>query len=326
MIGARTGGRHVTDHLLIGILIGVVCGIAALLVMSVVTLRRFDLEWRTENARMQRALSDLQKSWERTELGLRDQIETTRQELELATRDARDEASSSAGALRDEIAGGLKGVSDGLAQRLTTLTNSAVGALRDHPMPALTKLAEAQEEHLRVLAAELQSLAGTVDTQLDDVRSLLGERLRQIQTDHRDGLEQQRAEAIGHAKDLRNEMVESAKLHLEQVRSIVDANLDTTLERRLGDRFRLVTDRLELVSEGLEQVHRGLGEVQSFATGVSDLQRALVRVRLGGTRMVAPTAVESAPAVGAKTPRRRRKTDATPTVPAAGESADVAVP
>ena len=35
------------DHLLIGILIGVVCGIAALLVISIVTLRRIDLEWRT---------------------------------------------------------------------------------------------------------------------------------------------------------------------------------------------------------------------------------------------------------------------------------------
>ena len=119
-----------------------------------------------------------------------------------------------------------------------------------------------------------------------------------MQADHQDDLEQQRAQAIGHAKDLRNEMVESAKLHLEQVRSIVDENLETTLERRLGDRFRLVTERLELVSERLEQVHRGLGEVQSFATGVGDLQRALVRVRLGGTRMVNQAAVESAPAVG----------------------------
>ena len=118
-----------------------------------------------------------------------------------------------------------------------------------------------------------------------------------MQADHRDGLEQQRTEAIGHAKDLRNEMVESVKLHLEQVRSIVDENLEITLERRLGERFRLVSERLELVSERLEQVHRGLGEVQSFATGVSDLQRALVRVRLGGTRMTVGQAAEG---VGAR--------------------------
>jgi DNA recombination protein RmuC len=310
----------VADHLLIGILIGVVCGIAALLVVSVVTLRRFDLEWRTENARVQRALAELQKSWERSDLDLRDEIATTRQELEIATRDARDEASSSAGALRDEIAGGLKGVSDGLAQRLSALTTSAVGALRDHPLPALTKLADSQEQRLNVLAAELQSLAGVVDARLDDVRALIGERLRQIQADHRDGLEQQRTEAIGHAKDLRNEMVESAKLHLEQVRAIVDENLETTVERRLGERFRMVSERLELVSERLEQVHRGLGEVQSFATGVSDLQRALVRVRLGGTRM---TVSQAAEAVGAKAPRRRRKSDQAGPTPSATEPADV---
>jgi DNA recombination protein RmuC len=309
--------------LLIGILIGVVCGIAALLVISIVTLRRFDLEWRTENTRLNRALDDLQKSFERTELGVRNEIETTRHELEIATRDARDEASSSAGALRDEIAGGLKGVSDGLAQRLSALTTTAVGTLRDHPLPALTKLADSQEQRFNVLAAELQSLAGIVDARLDDVQALLGERLRQIQADHRDGLEQQRTEAIGHAKDLRNEMVESVKLHLEQVRSIVDENLETTLERRLGERFQLVSERLELVSERLEQVHRGLGEVQSFATGVGDLQRALVRVRLGGTRMTVGQAADSAQTIGAKAPRRRRKGDRAAPAPSATEPGDV---
>ena len=177
-----------------------------------------------------------------------------------------------------------------------------------------------------MLAAELQSLAGIVDARLDDVRSLLGERLRQMQADHRDGLEQQRTEAVGHARDLRNEMVESAKLHLEQVRSIVDENLETTLERRLGERFRLVSERLELVSERLEQVHRGLGEVQSFATGVGDLQRALVRVRLGGTRMpwTRPSRARrlTAPRRDGAAARPTRR----PPAPAATEPADVAVP
>ena len=295
------------DHLLIGILIGVVCGIAALLVISIVTLRRIDLEWRTENARLQRALASLQASVGRSERGVRDDIEIARHELELATRDARDEASSSAGALRDEIAGGLRGVTDALAQRLTMLTDTSVNALRDHPMPAITKLAQAQEQQLGLLTAELQSMAGLVDARLDDVPGILADRLRQIQADHREGLEQQRAQSIGHAKDLHNEVVESAKLHLDQVRSIVDENLEETLERRLGERFRQVSERLELVSERLEQVHRGLGEVQSFATGVSDLQRALVRVRLGGTRMTVATPADG-PA-GAKARRRRRKTD-----------------
>ena len=88
----------------------------------------------------------------------------------------------------------------------------------------------------------------------------------------------------------------------------------------MGERFRLVSERLELVSERLEQVHRGLGEVQSFATGVSDLQRALVRVRLGGTRM---TVGQAAEAVGAKAPRRRRKSDLAAPDASATEPADV---
>ena len=155
-------------------------------------------------------------------------------------------------------------MSDGLAQRLTTLTSSAVGALRDHPMPALTKLAEAQEQHLRGWPPSCKAWPGPSMPSSTTCDRSWGTRLRQMQADHQDGLEQQRAQAIGHAKDLRNEMVESTKLHLEQVRTIVDENLETTLERRLGERFRLVTERLELVSERLEQVHRGLGEVQSL--------------------------------------------------------------
>src|SRR5262245_65775561 len=90
MIGAHSDGeaRTVADHLLIGILVGVVCGIAALLVISIVTLRRIDLEWRTENTRLQRALMDLQRFVERSERGVRDDIEIARHALELGARDA----------------------------------------------------------------------------------------------------------------------------------------------------------------------------------------------------------------------------------------------
>jgi len=125
----------VAAHLLIGILIGVVCGIAALLVISIVTLRRIDREWRTQNVRLQRALAELQRFVGRSERGVRDDLKVARHELELATRDARDEASSSAGAPRDEIAGGLCGLSDSLTQRLTMLTDAAVNALRDIRSP-----------------------------------------------------------------------------------------------------------------------------------------------------------------------------------------------
>ena len=62
---------------------------------------------------------------------------------------------------------------------------------------------------------------------------------------------------------------------LEQMRATVDEKLQGTLERRLGESFKLVSDRLELV-------HKGLGEMQTLATGVGDLKRVLTNVKSRG--------------------------------------------
>lgn len=63
---------------------------------------------------------------------------------------------------------------------------------------------------------------------------------------------------------------------LEQMRATVEEKLQTTLEARLGESFRLVSERLE-------QVHQGLGEMQSLAAGVGDLKRVLGNVKVRGT-------------------------------------------
>jgi DNA recombination protein RmuC len=63
---------------------------------------------------------------------------------------------------------------------------------------------------------------------------------------------------------------------LEMIRATVDEKLHATLERRLGDSFKLVSDRLELV-------HKGLGEMQALASGVGDLKKVLSNVKIRGT-------------------------------------------
>jgi DNA recombination protein RmuC len=76
----------------------------------------------------------------------------------------------------------------------------------------------------------------------------------------------------------------------------VDEKLQSTLERRLGESFKLVSDRLE-------QVHKGLGEMQTLASGVGDLKRVLTNVTTRGawgevqlenllTQMLAPDQFE----------------------------------
>ncbi len=62
---------------------------------------------------------------------------------------------------------------------------------------------------------------------------------------------------------------------LETMRQTVDEKLQSTLESRLGESFRLVSERLE-------QVHKGLGEMQTLAAGVGDLKRVLTNVTTRG--------------------------------------------
>lgn len=63
---------------------------------------------------------------------------------------------------------------------------------------------------------------------------------------------------------------------LEQIRATVDDRLQDTLERRLGESFKVVSDRLDMV-------HRGLGEMQTLASGVGDLKKVLTNIKTRGT-------------------------------------------
>jgi DNA recombination protein RmuC len=79
------------------------------------------------------------------------------------------------------------------------------------------------------------------------------------------------------------ERVESKLTHLQQdnskkldeMRSVVEEKLQSTLEKRLGESFKLVSGRLE-------EVQRGLGEMAVLAQGVGDLKRVLTNVKARG--------------------------------------------
>jgi DNA recombination protein RmuC len=63
---------------------------------------------------------------------------------------------------------------------------------------------------------------------------------------------------------------------LEKMRQTVEEKLENTLEKRLGEKFKLVSD-------WLEQVNKGLGEMQNLASGVGDLKKVLTNVKSRGT-------------------------------------------
>ena len=150
----------------------------------------------------------------------------------------RGESLASSRQLRDEVARSMRDTTDALGSSLTTLVGS------------LTQVGSAQRQQLDQFADRLGELTRQTELKLGGVRDTLESRLRQLQDDN-------------------------AK-RLELMRATVDEKLQGTLERRLGESFKLVSDRLE-------QVHKGLGEMQTLASGVGALQRVLTNVKTRGT-------------------------------------------
>jgi len=127
----------------------------------------------------------------------------------------------------------------------------------------------------------------------DDLEAELVKRLEMIDRGLRDEFSRNREEAGTAAKTQREELTKSLEsvrsivdLRLKQLqednakqidkmRATVDEKLQGTLEKRLGESFKLVSDQLE-------QVHQGLGAMQQLASDVGGLQRVLTNVKTRG--------------------------------------------
>lgn len=85
-----------------------------------------------------------------------------------------------------------------------------------------------------------------------------------------------RTQQLGDRLEARLEsLAKTNEAQLTDMRRVVDEQLNTTLEKRLGQSF-------QQVSRQLEQVHRGLGEMQTLASGVGDLKKVLQGVKTRG--------------------------------------------
>jgi DNA recombination protein RmuC len=124
----------------------------------------------------------------------------------------------------------------------------------------LELLERAQERSERMLREEMvrsrEEGANAAKTQreeltksLEGVRSIVDLRLTQLQEDN--------------------------SKQIDKMRATVDEKLQGTLEKRLGESFKLVSDRLE-------QVHQGLGAMRQLASDVGGLQRVLTNVKTRG--------------------------------------------
>ena len=85
-----------------------------------------------------------------------------------------------------------------------------------------------------------------------------------------------RLEKIGVAVETNLQKIqEQNSKKLDEIRGTVDEKLQSTLETRFNESFKVISNRLD-------QVHQGLGEMQKLAAGVGDLKKVLTNVKTRG--------------------------------------------
>lgn len=124
----------------------------------------------------------------------------------------------------------------------------------------------------REFAEANKDLRQEVTMGIAQTRDSLDRRLEQLRDKNDEKLEHIRKTVEGRLESLQKDNADK----LEKMRATVDEKLQSTLEKRLGQSFKLVSERLE-------QVQRGLGEMQGLANDVSDFKRVLTNVKTRGT-------------------------------------------
>jgi DNA recombination protein RmuC len=128
-------------------------------------------------------------------------------------------------------------------------SRAAARDLREEMAGGMERVRAAQLEQLQAMTGQLKELTEANRRSLETIRGALDARVKELQ--------------------------ESNERKLEEMRRTVDEKLHDTLEKRLGESFKLVSERLEAV-------HRGLGDMQNLAAGVGDLKRVLTNVKVRG--------------------------------------------
>lgn len=154
-----------------------------------------------------------------------------------------------AGEVRDELRTGREEARSA-GKELREEVAAGLRSTHDTLARTLEGMGRLQQAQLEGMTKQLGELSDSSRRALDGIRGTLDERVKELQAGN--------------------------ETKLEAMRRTVDEKLHDTLEKRLGESFKLVSDRLEAV-------HKGLGEMQHLATGVGDLKRVLTNVKLRGT-------------------------------------------
>ena len=134
-----------------------------------------------------------------------------------------------------------------------------------------TMLMQTREEISNNLGNKINESSNTNQMQLTNLTNLNEMKLNNNQKSTEEKLENIRKTVEERLNLIQKDNSEK----LEKMRITVDEKLHDTLEKRLGESFKLVNDRLE-------SVYKGLGEMQTLAQGVGDLKKVFTNVKSRG--------------------------------------------
>ncbi|MEA1921178.1 MAG: DNA recombination protein RmuC [Pseudomonadota bacterium] len=140
--------------------------------------------------------------------------------------------------------------SEQAARQLREEVSGAQKTANETVVKTINEIGKSQLESFGAVEKRVKLMADASEIRFDKLRETVDRQLRSLQ--------------------------ENNEKKLEQMRQTVDEKLQSTLEKRLGESFKLVSERLEAVQ-------RGLGDMQSLASGVGDLKRMLTNVKARGT-------------------------------------------
>lgn len=133
--------------------------------------------------------------------------------------------------------------------------------LRDEFATSRKELNQVAKDLRQELSANLNQTRESIDKRVEDLRDKNDRKLEQIR------------KTVEAKLDTLNK---DNNDKLEKMRATVDEKLQSTLEKRIGQSFKVVSERLELVQ-------RGLGEMSGLASDVGDFKRIISNVKTRGT-------------------------------------------
>lgn len=253
---------------------------------------------------IQPIFESIEKSYERAERAVRDEISVNRKEMSAAAQQSREELAKTLKDVGDSLTLTIGEMSRSQAERLASF-GERLDKLAQGNGLRLGEMRQTIEEKTKALEAEtakqlaearqqtasdfkslreeitgnlknfgesttktITEIAGLQKSQLDTFSTQLS-KLTETNEQKLDAL---RVTVEGKLKEIQQDNTKQ----LDQMRATVDEKLQGTLEKRLGESFKQVSERLE-------QVYKGLGEMQALASGVGDLKKVLTNVKTRGT-------------------------------------------